>query len=128
MLFCGALMILVTFGLLFKPERFDPATDRMSILSVYRDMWRVICLPSMRSLFFVLLTAKIAFSAADSVTILKLSEKGFPQEMMALSVVITFPFEIFVPILLGKLNQKTPHKSLGPVRFDFGVESLNVFG
>ncbi len=123
MKFSGWIMILVTALLLFKSEYSSSAIEqqeieslkKMSIKSVYYDMWKVVKLPSMKTLFIILLTSKIAFSAADNVSLLKLSEKGFPQEMMALSVVITFPFEIFFPIVLGKMAQRSPLKTLGPV-------------
>eukprot|EP00475_Leptophrys_vorax_P013550 TRINITY_DN19921_c0_g2_i1.p1 TRINITY_DN19921_c0_g2~~TRINITY_DN19921_c0_g2_i1.p1 ORF type:complete len:300 (-),score=72.98 TRINITY_DN19921_c0_g2_i1:31-930(-) len=115
-------MIFVTILLLFKHEERDVASENLRITSVYKDMWKVICLPSMRSLFFILLTAKVAFSTADNVTLLKLSEKGFPQEMLATSVVITFPFDIFFPILLGKLSQRSPNKSLGPYIIGYPIK------
>jgi hypothetical protein len=109
----GYLMVIVTVFLFFKKEAMD--NENLNVMSVYKDMWKVVCLPSMRTLFFVMLTGRIAFAAADNTTMLKLREKGFPQQMLALSVVITFPFEIFFPILLGRMAQRTPHKSLGPV-------------
>jgi hypothetical protein len=125
MRFSGWVMIIVTVFLFFKSEYSSieaqkqeyEALKKMNIKSVYQDMWKVIKLPSMKTLFAMLLTSKIAFSAADNISLLKLSEKGFPQEMMALSVVITFPFEIFFPIILGKMAQRAPLKTLGPVSF-----------
>jgi MFS transporter, PAT family, solute carrier family 33 (acetyl-CoA transportor), member 1 len=129
----GWIMIIVTIVLFFRPEYSslsaqkaeEESLKKMNLYSVYRDMWKIIKLPSMKMLFVILLTSKLAFSAADNISLLKLSEKGFPQEMMALSVVITFPFEIFFPIILGKLAQKSPHKTLGPVSI-VSLQRLNL--
>jgi PAT family acetyl-CoA transporter-like MFS transporter 1 len=48
----------------------------------------------MKSFMVVLLTAKIGFIANDAVTALKLLEKGFSKEDLALAVLIDFPFQI----------------------------------
>ncbi|CEO99894.1 hypothetical protein PBRA_007628 [Plasmodiophora brassicae] len=84
----------------FKSEADDSV--KRSLTGVYYDIWNVIQLPAMRSLLVVLLTAKLAFSAADNVTVLKLVEKGFPRETMAFMVFLSFPFDILLPILISK--------------------------
>ena len=48
----------------------------------------------MRRLIFILMICKIGFIANDSVTGLKLLEKGFGKEDMAVAVLIDFPFQI----------------------------------
>lgn len=48
----------------------------------------------MKSFILVLLTAKIGFIANESVTGLKLLEKGFSKEDLALAVLVDFPFQI----------------------------------
>lgn len=48
------------------------------------------------------LISKIGFQANDAVTNLKLLDKGFSQEDMALTVLIDFPFEIGLGYYAGK--------------------------
>jgi PAT family acetyl-CoA transporter-like MFS transporter 1 len=48
------------------------------------------------------LISKIGFQANDAVTNLKLLDKGFSQEDMALTVLIDFPFEIALGYYAGK--------------------------
>lgn len=49
----------------------------------------------MRSFVGVLLVSKIGFIAHEAVTSLKLLEKGFSREDLALSVLLDFPLQIF---------------------------------
>lgn len=49
----------------------------------------------MQSLIIMLLIAKIGFIANESVTGLKLLEKGFSKEDLALSVLVDFPLQLF---------------------------------
>lgn len=53
-------------------------------------------LTDMRRLIVVLLVAKIGFIANESVTGLKLLEKGFSKEDLALAVLIDFPIQLLV--------------------------------
>lgn len=123
MRFWGIIMIAFTvFLLIFKQEK--PYNQSSSIKSVYLDMWKVICLPSMRNLVFVLLTSKLGFIATDNVTNLQLTSKGYPQEMMALSVLIAFPFEIIFPIIISSISQRAPLKSLGPFLLGYPLRLL----
>lgn len=48
----------------------------------------------MQSFIIVLLTAKIGFICHEAVTSLKLLEKGFSKEDLALSVLLDFPLQI----------------------------------
>eukprot|EP00455_Lapot_gusevi_P041790 TRINITY_DN4888_c0_g1_i2.p1 TRINITY_DN4888_c0_g1~~TRINITY_DN4888_c0_g1_i2.p1 ORF type:complete len:219 (-),score=35.63 TRINITY_DN4888_c0_g1_i2:29-685(-) len=56
----------------------------------------------MRELLALLLTFRLAFAASDNVTVLKLIEKGLPKENMGLMALVSFPFEIIFPFLIGK--------------------------
>ncbi|KAG0250317.1 hypothetical protein BG011_008492 [Mortierella polycephala] len=77
-----------------KEERSQSDEDDIGIKAVYKIILRIIRLPHMKSLMLVLLTAKIGFIANDAVTALKLLEKGFSKEDLALAVLIDFPFQI----------------------------------
>jgi MFS transporter, PAT family, solute carrier family 33 (acetyl-CoA transportor), member 1 len=86
----------------------------MSIKGVYATIWTICKLPRKLTCFFVgcpishisttisdvqmlvvvHLVAKIGFAANEAVTSLKMIEKGFKREDMALVVLIDFPFQI----------------------------------
>lgn len=69
-------------------------TEENGIISVYKSMFRVLRLRNIQILIAVHLVAKIGFQANEAVTNLKLLEKGFSKEDLALTVLIDFPFEI----------------------------------
>ncbi|KAL1932027.1 hypothetical protein VTP01DRAFT_9083 [Rhizomucor pusillus] len=80
---------------LFKaetPSRTDE--DQLGIRGVYDTIYRICKLKHMQSFIIVLLTAKIGFICHEAVTSLKLLEKGFSKEDLALSVLLDFPLQI----------------------------------
>ncbi|KAG0040436.1 hypothetical protein BGZ83_002532 [Gryganskiella cystojenkinii] len=94
--FWAMMYLAITLWLVFmKKEDRPPAEEEdIDIKSVYKIILRIIKLPHMKSFMVVLLTAKIGFIANDAVTALKLLEKGFSKEDLALAVLIDFPFQI----------------------------------
>ncbi len=62
-------------------------------------------LADVRAFIFVHLLAKIGFQANEAVTGLKLVEKGFGKEDLALSVLIDFPFQLVLGYLAAKWSQ-----------------------
>ncbi|KAJ1922987.1 hypothetical protein IWQ60_006161 [Tieghemiomyces parasiticus] len=93
--FWAIMYFLVTLYLvLFKAEqRTDPA-EAMGVAETYQTIWSIIRLPHMRHFIAIMLVAKLGFIANESVTALKLLEKGFGKEDLALTVLIDFPFQI----------------------------------
>ncbi|KAG0006453.1 hypothetical protein BGZ65_007859 [Modicella reniformis] len=75
-------------------ERSQTDQNEIDIKSVYKIILSIIRLPHMKSYMIVLLTAKIGFIANGAVTALKLLEKGFSKEDLALTVLIDFPVQI----------------------------------
>lgn len=73
-----------------------------SIMTVYRQMRQILGLPMVRHLLVVLLLCKVGSIANDSVTALKLLEKGFKREHMGLFALIEFPFQVVFAILAGR--------------------------
>lgn len=108
--FWGWAYIAVTLGLaLLKKEERTKNED--GIWDVYKIMWGVLKLKNIQTIIIVHLIAKIGFQANDAVTNLKLLDKGFGTENMALTVLIDFPFEIGLGYYAGKWSQEfTPMK------------------
>ncbi|KAK4229053.1 acetyl-coenzyme A transporter 1-domain-containing protein [Podospora fimiseda] len=103
--FWGWAYIVVTIGLaLWKRE--DRTKNEDGIWDVYKIMWGVLKLKNIQTIIIVHLIAKIGFQANDGVTSLKLLDKGFGTENMALTVLIDFPFEIGLGYYAGKWSQQ----------------------
>ena len=103
--FWGWGYLIVTLGLgLFKKENKDASRD--GIMEVYRSMWEVLKLPNIITIVIVHLISKLGFVTAESVTNLKLLDKGFGQANLALVVLIDFPFELSLGYYAGKWSTK----------------------
>lgn len=99
--FWGWMYIIVTAGLaILKKEEKTKNED--GIWDVYKVMWGVLKLKNIQTIIIIHLIAKIGFQANDAVTNLKLIDKGFSQEDLALTVLIDFPFEIGLGYYAGK--------------------------
>ncbi|KAK4043764.1 acetyl-coenzyme A transporter 1-domain-containing protein [Parachaetomium inaequale] len=103
--FAGWAYIIVTIGLAFL-KREEKTKNEDGIWDVYKIMWGVLKLKNIQTIILVHLIAKIGFQANDSVTSLKLLDKGFGTENMALTVLIDFPFEIGLGYYAGKWSQE----------------------
>ncbi|KAI1001249.1 Uncharacterized protein K3495_g6951 [Podosphaera aphanis] len=103
--FWGWVYIFVTVGLAFF-KREAKTRNEDGIWDVYRVMWGVLKLKNIRTIIIIHLIAKIGFQANDAVTNLKLLDKGFSQEDLALTVLIDFPFEIGLGYYAGKWSTK----------------------
>ncbi len=68
----------------------------------YKVMLRILKMRSVQTFMLVHLVAKLGFQANDGATQLKLIDKGFGQDNMALAVLIDFPFEIGLGYYIGK--------------------------
>ncbi|KAL6070226.1 Solute carrier family 33 member 1 [Balamuthia mandrillaris] len=80
----------------------DYVEDGLTVTAIYTKIWQIVNLQHMRKLLLVLVLYKIGFMAADSVGALKLIEKGFKKEDLALFVLIEFPFQICSAVLAGR--------------------------
>jgi hypothetical protein len=99
--FWGWGYLIVTLGLALM-KREDKTRDRDGIIEVYKSMLGVLKLRNIQSIIIIHLIAKIGFQANDAVTNLKLLDKGFSTEDMALTVLIDFPFEISLGYYAGR--------------------------
>ncbi|CCX10005.1 acetyl-coenzyme A transporter 1-domain-containing protein [Pyronema domesticum] len=99
--FWGWIYLLVTIGLaVLKKE--EKTNNRDGIVGVYKTMGQVLKLKHIQTFVIIHLISKIGFQANDAVTNLKLLDKGFSQEDLALTVLIDFPFEIGLGYYAGK--------------------------
>ncbi|KAK2841611.1 hypothetical protein FQN49_006088 [Arthroderma sp. PD_2] len=99
--FWGWAYLLVTIGLaVLKKE--EKSNDRDGIVEVYKSMWKILKLGNIQTIIIIHLIAKIGFQANEAVTSLKLIDKGFGQDNMALVVLIDFPFELALGYYAGK--------------------------
>jgi MFS transporter, PAT family, solute carrier family 33 (acetyl-CoA transportor), member 1 len=97
------LLVTLAFALLKREEK---TKERDGIMEVYRSMIGILKLKSIQKIIVVHLISKLGFQANDGVTALKLLDKGFGQENMALVVLIDFPFEISLGYYAGKWSTK----------------------
>ncbi|KAJ3076957.1 hypothetical protein HDU98_010233 [Podochytrium sp. JEL0797] len=102
--FWGIMFLICDIWLIFMKKE-DPETEEHAaneIQLVYHHIFQVITLPNMKRLIFMTMISKIGFMAHDSVSALKLLEKGFSKEDLALTVLIDFPIQIFVGYYVAK--------------------------
>lgn len=105
--FWGWMYLVVTFGLaILKREERTKNTD--GIMEVYQTMWGILKLKNIQTFIIIHLIAKIGFQANDAVTSLKLLDKGFSQEDLALTILIDFPIELSLGYYIGKWCQTYP--------------------
>lgn len=77
-------------------------------MEVYKSMVGILKLRNIQAIIIIHLIAKIGFQANDAITNLKLLDKGFSEEDMALTVLIDFPFEISLGYLAGRWSTVYP--------------------
>ncbi|WVQ93622.1 hypothetical protein IAU59_000698 [Kwoniella sp. CBS 9459] len=108
--FWAVVFILVTIWLaLYKTE--DPASEDdpdMDVKKVYKVMWSIVRLKNIQSFLCVHLVCKIGFMVNDSVTGLKLLEKGLSKEDLAIAVLLDFPAQMAVGWLAAKWSRPAP--------------------
>ncbi|KAI5357441.1 Putative ampG-like permease/Acetyl-coenzyme A transporter 1, MFS transporter superfamily [Septoria linicola] len=103
--FFGWFYLLVTLGLaVLKKE--DRTKENESVWGVYKTMGGIMKLKNIQTFIIIHLIAKIGFQANDAVTNLKLIDKGFSQEDLALVVLIDFPFEMGLGYYAGKWSEQ----------------------
>nr|POE62512.1 putative membrane protein [Quercus suber] len=101
----GWVYLFVTLGLAVL-KREDKTKERESLWDVYKIMGGILKLRNIQIFIIIHLIAKIGFQANDAVTNLKLLDKGFSQEDLALTVLIDFPFEISLGYYAGKWSEQ----------------------
>ena len=88
-------------------EGTDDDEKTRSIAYIYACFWRVLKLRPVQTLVCVHLVSKFAFQCNEAATNLKLLEKGFKREDLAVSVLIDVPFEIVFGYYVAKWSSGT---------------------
>uniref|UniRef100_A0A5F8G4J4 Acetyl-coenzyme A transporter 1 n=1 Tax=Monodelphis domestica TaxID=13616 RepID=A0A5F8G4J4_MONDO len=108
--------ITTTLIALLKKENKEVTPSKeetKGITDTYKLLFTIIKMPAVMTFCFMILTAKVGFSAADAVTGLKLVEEGVPKEHLALLAVPMVPLQIILPLIISK--------------YTAGPQPLNVF-
>ncbi|CAL9684831.1 unnamed protein product [Knipowitschia caucasica] len=98
-------MVSTTLVAIFKRENVNKKRkeeERHGVMETYKLLFTIIKMPTVFTFCVLLLTAKVGFSAADTVTGLKLVEEGVPREQLALLAVPLVPLQILLPIIISK--------------------------
>jgi len=98
LVFVGA----TTLVALLKSEKEDVDEEDLGIVETYKTLYKICRLPLMAPFVAFLLTAKVGFSAADSVTSLKLIERGVPKDKLAMLAIPMIPLNIALPWVISK--------------------------
>lgn len=127
MKFWAVVYVISTAALTFKSEPSNPEILKRreqrgtikTIVAAYRTLWGIVMLPTVRSFALILLTFKFGFSAYDAVAPLKLLEKGFPKEYLALTVLIDFPFQMAMGFFAAKWS--AGRRTFRPVKLEIRI-------
>jgi len=100
-------MIATTLVAILKREKdVDQCGEQdepdLGITGTYKMLLKIVFLPLMPMTIAYLLTAKIGFSACDSVTGLKLIEAGVPKDKLAMLAIPMIPLQILLPWIISK--------------------------
>lgn len=91
----------------------------------YLMLFRLLNMDSIKTLIIVLLTCKIGFAAADSLTVLKITEAGVPKEKLALLSVPLTPVQVFLPLYISRYTAGAKPMDVFllalPIRLFFGL-------
>lgn len=128
--FWGLIFCLTTTGVwLLKHEKDKSEVDldepEFGLLGTYQILGRILKMKTMQNLIILLLTCKIGFAAADSLTVLKLTESGVPKDRLALLSIPLTPVQVFLPLYISRYTAGpeplTPFVVTYPLRLLFGL-------
>lgn len=116
LLFWGIVFLLTTTGIaVFMREKnmheVEPESGRtdeqesepdLGLIETYKILWKIIRHPLIPVMTFLLLTYSVGFSAAESITNLKLIEKGVPKEKIAMLALPMIPVKILFTLFITR--------------------------
>ena len=98
-------LVTTTFIWWFKRENAEVnlnGEEKMSVMTTYKQCYEIIKLPAIKLYCIIVLTSKIGYAAADSLTGLKMIEAGVPKEKLALLGIPMIPLQIILPLAIAK--------------------------
>jgi len=116
-------MVATTLVAVLKSETAEKAgpgeEPDLSVAATYRLLLDILKLRVMPLTIAMLLTAKVGFAAADSVSSLKLAEAGVPKDKLALLAIPLMPLQLVLPWLISRYTA-------GPRPMDVYLRALPV--
>ena len=82
------------------------------LVDTLRQLYSIFKLPPIHTLCLVLLTCKIAFSAADAVSAFKLQEYGMPKTELSMISPLLMAVGFIIPMVAGKVISASPLRVL----------------
>ncbi|KAN0129644.1 MFS general substrate transporter [Lactarius tabidus] len=79
--------------------------DETNVTSVFKTIWSISQLKSIRSFLVVYMTCKIGSAAHDAATALKMVEKGLGKEDFAAAVLFDFPIQVIGGYLIARWSR-----------------------
>jgi PAT family acetyl-CoA transporter-like MFS transporter 1 len=78
------------------------ASNVLTVAGAYKQALQIARLPAVLKLSAILLTRAVAFSAAETLTTLKLLERGVPKQHMATLSALMTPVSVFLPVYVSR--------------------------
>ncbi|XP_068237833.1 acetyl-coenzyme A transporter 1 [Palaemon carinicauda] len=127
--FWGIVFIVTTTAVwILKSEKDESEVDldepEFGLIGTYKILWKILKMKVIQQLILVLLTCKIGFAAADSLTALKLTESGVPKDRLALLSIPLTPVQVFLPLYISRYTAGP--RPMNP--FIFGYSLRLIFG
>jgi hypothetical protein len=95
-------VLLSSLAVFLKREDMGRMEEIVGVKETYRQGIKVMSLRNVQSLALILLTRHVAFSPAESLTQLKLLEKGVPKTFLASMNAVIAPLNIMMPMISAK--------------------------
>ena len=97
-------LVTTTLVAIFKTDKPEEEETYLGLVDTYKILWKIIRHPLMPVVMLFLMTYKFGFASSESLTNLKLVEKGVPKSKVALLSIPMIPVKIVFTILLSILT------------------------
>eukprot|EP00927_Polykrikos_kofoidii_P066772 TRINITY_DN62338_c0_g1_i1.p1 TRINITY_DN62338_c0_g1~~TRINITY_DN62338_c0_g1_i1.p1 ORF type:complete len:519 (-),score=73.77 TRINITY_DN62338_c0_g1_i1:16-1572(-) len=125
----GVAFIFITLAVaLLKREGPEPKTGEpeIDVAMAYKSMLAMLRLRAVQSLIGILFTWKACFAVVDSVTPLKIQEKGMPKEHMAYMTSLVMPVYILLPIVITRWTSSSQPLELAVSSYKWRVAIIPI--
>ena len=106
--FWGVVFLVSTTAIAVFKKEADASSEsgelELGLLETYKTLWKMIRHPMLLKMIFFLATYGFGVSVAESMTNLKLIEKGVPKEKIALLEIPMIPVKILVTLFIAKFT------------------------